>query len=88
MSNIATALALSTACTDAAKGVETMQAGSKFFSEIDVVPTQETINALLKFMAVYGADVATRVTSVLMSESEINSMVEDMQYFEGLDSSL
>lgn len=84
MSNIATAFAIAEACQEAVNDQETITSAMEMFRDLGVYPTEETVTALMKFAAHLTSASATRVVSVIMSESEFKSMMEDIKEMESL----
>jgi len=85
MSNLSTALAIAEAAKRSLTGEETVSEAMQMFITLGVIPTPENVQALLKYSAHLTADVATRLTSVFMTETEFNLMVADIKEMESLD---
>lgn len=86
MSNISTALAIQEACSHAVYADESMQIAAEIAQETDFNP--DVIKLLMKYTATLTAGVASNITSVLMSESDFNHMMDEMRSvgaFEGLE---
>ena len=86
MSNISTALAIQEACSHAVYADESMQIAAEIAQETDFNP--DVIKLLMKYTATLTAGVASNVTSVLMSESDFNHMMDEMRSvgaFEGIE---
>jgi hypothetical protein len=86
MSNISTALAIQEACSHAVYADESMQIAAEIAQETDFNP--DVIKLLMKYTATLTAGVASNITSVLMSESDFNHMMDEMRSvgaFEGIE---
>ena len=86
MSNISTALAIQEACSHAVYADESMQIAAEIAQETNFNP--DVLKLLLKYTATLTAGVASNVTSVLMSESDFNHMMDEMRSvgaFEGIE---
>jgi hypothetical protein len=86
MSNISTALAIQEACSHAVYADESMQIAAEIAQETDFNP--DVIKLLMKYTATLTAGVASNITSVLMSESNFNHMMDEMRSvgaFEGIE---
>jgi hypothetical protein len=83
MSNLSTAFAIQAACTQSVYHEENMQYAARIAEATDFNPV--VLQLLLEYSASLTADVATRVSSILMTESEMNSMVNDLTELESFD---
>lgn len=77
MSNIATALAIQEACSNAMYADEPISIAAEIAHEAAFNPN--VLRLLLKYTATLTAGVATNLTSVLMSESDFNHMMNELQ---------
>jgi len=84
MSNISTAIQIQQACTDSVYNAENMMIAAEIARSTDS-NRDEVINLLMKYSANLTADVASRVTHILMPKSEFDSMVSDLQEMESWD---
>jgi hypothetical protein len=83
MSNISTAMEIQQACTSSVYNSDNMKIVAQIAHVTDFNP--EISMLLLKYAASLSADVATRVTSILMPYDQLNSMVAELQEMESLD---
>ncbi len=83
MSNISTAMEIQQACTSAVFHDENLIIASQIAHASDFNP--EVLALLLKYSASLTADVATRVTQILMPADEIGYMIAELKEMESLD---
>jgi predicted hydrolase (HD superfamily) len=83
MSNLSTAFAIQAACTDSVMEDENMIYAAEIAKQTDFNP--EILQLLMKYSASLSASVATRVTHILMTESEMSSMMNDLMELESLN---
>jgi len=77
MSNISTALQIQEACTQSVFNDENLIIAAEIANATDFNP--EVMALLLKYSASLTADVATRVTSILMPHDEIHAMITELK---------
>lgn len=82
MSGIAKAVEISEACKDSMVDFEVMTLAAEIVEKANYLSQDELIHLMFKYSGTLTANVATRVTSICMSESDFNSMVEDVQMFD------
>ena len=83
MSNISTALEIQQACTQSVFNDENLIIAAEIANATDFNP--EVMALLLKYSASLTADVATRVTTILMPHDEIQAMISELQEVEAFD---
>lgn len=79
---IAKASELAQAGKDAMTDFEVMVMAAEIAQTANHISQDELIHLLFKYSATLTANVATRITHILMSESELNDMVSDIQMFD------
>ena len=81
-----TGIALATEIAEASKNsmvdFEVMMLASKIFH---LAPSDEMSDLLFKYSGTLTAHVATRITNILMSESDFNDMVDEVQMFDEIE---
>ena len=83
MSNISTAMEIQQACTSSVYNSDNILIAAQICQATDFNP--EVSMLLLKYAASLSADVATRVTSILMPHDQLNAMIAELQEMESLD---
>lgn len=87
MSNISTALQIAEASKNAVNNPFVMMAAKQMLTEIlgnDELPSDKVIRALYKYSAILSSATASHVTDVLMSESELDTMLDSIKEFEDM----
>ncbi len=85
MSNVVTAIKVQQATAEAIHDEVVMLGAKDMICQITgsyEMPSDEIILALFKYSAILSANVATRVTTVLMTEGEFNSMCNELREFD------
>lgn len=82
MSSITTAMKIAEATKDSITDLECMFAAAEIFK---LAPSEEMKDLLFKYSAILSANVSTRVTSILMTESDFNAMVDEVQMFDEIE---
>ncbi len=82
MSNIATALAIQSATKDAMYSEYVMDSARDFVEALVGEADERHIKLLFKYSTMLSAAVATKLTEVLMTESDFNSMMSEINEFE------
>ena len=82
MSSITTAMKIAEATKDSITDFECMMAAAQIFK---LAPSEEMKDLLFKYSAILSANVSTRVTSILMTESDFNAMVDEVQMFDEIE---
>ena len=81
-----TGIALATELADAGKQAifdfDTMVLASKI---CQLAPSEEIQNLLFKYSGTLAAGVATRITHLLMTESDFNAMVDEIDMFDEIE---
>jgi hypothetical protein len=86
MSDIVTAMKVAEASQDGMTSLHVMMAAAELYQATLNNPTPEEMQELIfKYSATLTASVATRVTHVLMTEEQINSMVDQIDMFEQIE---
>jgi len=83
--NAIKAMEISEACKDGMTDFDVMMLGAELFRSAGIQPTEEVLNLMFKYSGTLAAAVATRVTHILMSESDLSSMIKDIEEFENLE---
>ena len=83
MSNISTAMEIQQACKSSVYSSDNIEIIAQIAHATDFNP--EISMLLLKYAASLSADVATRVTSILMPRDQLNSMVSELKEMESFD---
>lgn len=80
MSNLSTALEIQSALSNAVNDDVVLDAAREFFIETTGTdyPSEEAIRALFRYTAILASTVGANVTEVLLTESEMSSMVSDI----------
>ena len=88
MSDIATALKIAEASKEAVHNPIVMGMG-KLFLEVatgsEEMPSDEVLEALYKYSAVLSSVCATIISEVLLTESQLDDMLADIQMFEDIE---
>lgn len=82
MSDIVTAMKIADASKDAMTDLKVMLAAAEIFK---LAPSEEMSELIFKYSAILTASVSTHVTSVLMTESQFNSMVSEVEMFDQIE---
>jgi hypothetical protein len=85
MSGIAKAHEIAETCKEAMTDFEVMMAASEIVKGASYLSQDELINLMFKYSGMLTANVATRITHILMSESDFNAMVEDVEMFDQIE---
>lgn len=86
MSDIITAMKVAEASQDGMTSLHVMMAAAELYQTALRNPTAEEMQDLIfKYSATLSASVATRVTHVLMTEEQINSMAEQIDMFDQIE---
>lgn len=79
---IAKAIEVADACKDAMVDFEVMTMAAEIVQNASTLTQDEMISLMFKYSGILSANVATRLTHVLMSESEFNEMTDEIQMFD------
>lgn len=79
---IATALQIQEATGDAVIDLSTLMLAKQLYDRKDMMSSEEFSNALFEYSAHLSALTATMVTHVLLSESDIQAMTDEIQEFD------
>jgi hypothetical protein len=85
MSNIANAIKIADASKEAVTHPLVMFQAKQMMDTIlgeNVIPSEEILRALFKYSSILSATTASRVTEVLLTESEMESMMDDIHEIE------
>jgi hypothetical protein len=82
MSNISTALAIQGATKEAMYSEYVMEHARDFVEALVGEVNDQQIKLLFKYSSVLSAAVASKLTEVLMTESDFNSMMSEINEFE------
>ena len=85
MSGIAQAHEIAEACKDSMMDFEVMTLAAEIVKTASDLSVEDLSNLMFKYSGTLTANVATRVTNILMSESEFNAMVDDVQMFDEIE---
>ena len=86
MSDIVTAMKIADATKDAITDMECMFAAAEIYKAAMNNPTDEEMQHLIfKYSAILTASVSTHVTSVIMTESQFNNMVAEVEMFDEIE---
>ena len=88
MSNISTAIAIQEAAKEAMYSELVMDSARDFVEQLVGEPSTEQIKLLFKYSSTLSAAVASRLTEVLMTESEFNSMMSEINEMEEISQSV
>jgi hypothetical protein len=88
MSNISTAIAIQEAAKEAMYSELVMDSARDFVEQLVGEPSTEQIKLLFKYSSTLSAAVASRLTEVLMTESDFNHMMSEINELENLDINL
>ena len=80
------AMEIAEASKEAMTDFEVMLAAAEIYKAAMNNPTDEQMQHLIfKYSAILTANVSTRVTSILMTESDFNAMVDEVQMFDEIE---
>jgi hypothetical protein len=85
MSDIITAIKIQEATKESLHDPMVMLTAQMLVQEItgsDEMPSDEIIRALFRYSSLLSANVATRITSILMTESQFSSMCDEIEEFD------
>jgi hypothetical protein len=82
MSGIAKALEVADTCKDAMTSFDVMMIAAEIVQNAPTLTQEELVHLMFKYSGTLSAAVATRVTHVLMSESEFNAMTAEIEMFD------
>ena len=86
MSDIVTAMKIADASKEAMTDFNVMMAAAEIYKSAMNNPTDEEMQHLIfKYSAILTANVSTRITSILMTESDFNSMVSEVEMFDEIE---
>ena len=86
MSDIVKAMKIADASKEAITDFKVMMAAAEIYKAAMNNPTDEQMQHLIfKYSAILTANVTTRITSILMTESEFNSMVSEVEMFDEIE---
>lgn len=90
MANISNAMAIAEASREAMTTPEVVVVGRQFLRTAlnGKNPNEETLELFFKYSAMLSAACASRVTTVLLSESDFDSMMNDIREVEDLENLL
>jgi hypothetical protein len=79
---IAKAIEVADACKDAMVDFEVMTMAAEIVQNANALTQDEMIELMFKYSGILSANVATRLTHILMSESEFSTMTDEIQMFD------
>jgi hypothetical protein len=82
LSGIAQAHAIAEASKEAMTDFEVMTMAAEIVKTANYLSEEELISLMFKYSGTLTANVATRITSILMTESQFNAMVEEVEMFD------
>jgi hypothetical protein len=85
MSSISKAYELAEAGKEAMTSFDVMVQAANIVKNANTLSEQELIDLMFKYSGTLTAAVASRVTNVLMSESDFDSMCADIQMFDEIE---
>ena len=86
MSDIVTAMKIADASKEGMTDLKVMLAAAEIYKAAMNNPTDEEMQHLIfKYSALLTASVSTHVTSVLMTESQFNNMVAEVEMFDEIE---
>ena len=86
MSDIVTAMKIADASKEAMTDFNVMMAAAEIYKSAMNNPTDEEMQHLIfKYSAILTANVSTRITSILMTESDFNNMVSEVEMFDEIE---
>ena len=89
MSDIVKAMKIADASKEAMTDFNVMLAAAEIYKTAMNNPTDEEMQHLIfKYSAILTANVSTRITSILMTESELDEMISDIQMFDEIGKSV
>jgi len=83
MSNLATAMEIQQSCKESIYDVENLEIASQIFNKCNF--NEDVLDLLFKYSASLTASVASRITHILMSESDLNLMINDLEEIESYE---
>ena len=85
---IAKAEELAQAGKDAIMDLDVMLLASQIVKSAKDITEDELIHLMFKYSGTLAASVSARLTSILMTESELNEMISDIQMFDEIGKSV
>jgi hypothetical protein len=87
MSDIVTAIRIQQATSESLHDETVMDTARALMLTLtgNEMPSDEAIHALFTYSALLSANVATRITSVLLTESQFDSMCQEIQEFDDME---
>lgn len=85
MSGIAKAMEVAEVCQDAMTDFDVMTLAAEIVQTANHLTQDELINLMFKYSGTLTANVATRLTHVLMSESDFSAMTDEIQMFDEIE---
>ena len=82
LSGIAQAHAIAEASKEAMTDFEVMTMDAEIVKTANYLSEEELISLMFKYSGTLTANVATRVTHILMTESDFDAMVEEVEMFD------
>ena len=82
LSGIAQAHAIAEASKEAMTDFEVMTMAAEIVKTANYLSEEELISLMFKYSGTLTANVATRVTHILMTESDFDAMVEEVKMFD------
>jgi len=82
LSGIAQAHAIAEASKEAMTDFEVMTMAAEIVKTANYLSEEELISLMFKYSGTLTANVATRITSILMTESDFDAMVEEVKMFD------
>lgn len=82
LSGIAQAHAIAEASKEAMTDFEVMTMAAEIVKTANYLSEEELISLMFKYSGTLTANVATRITSILMTESDFDAMVEEVEMFD------
>lgn len=82
LSGIAQAHAIAEASKEAMTDFEVMTMAAEIVKTANYLSEEELISLMFKYSGTLTANVATRVTHILMTESDFDAMVEEVEMFD------
>ena len=82
MSDIVTAMKIADASKEGMTDLKVMMAAAEIYK---LAPSEEMQDLIFKYSALLTASVSTHVTSVIMTESQFNNMVAEVEMFDEIE---
>ena len=82
MSDIVTAMKIADASKEGMTDLKVMMAAAEIYK---LAPSEEMQDLIFKYSAILTASVSTHVTSVIMTESQFNNMVAEVEMFDEIE---